>query len=75
MFATAINLIMVTTLVMYVLCKHLKLKSLVTSLALQQTKEIGVVAKQESVNLVPNIECTCKVQWYTSLMLSLSILG
>ena len=53
----------------------MKLKSLVPSLALQQIKEVGAVAKQESVTLVPNIECTCKMQWYTILILSLSILG
>ena len=75
LFVTAIISIFVTTLVMYILCKHMKLKSLVTSLALQQIKEVGVVAKQESVTLALNIECTCKIQWYTILMLSLSILG
>ena len=66
---------MVTTIVMYILCKHVKLKSLVTSLALQQIKEVGVVVKQEGVTLTLNIECTGKIQWYTILMLSLSILG
>ena len=52
---------MVTTEVMYILCKHMKLKTLVTSLALQQIKEVGVVAKQEGVTLVQDIECTCKI--------------
>ena len=60
---------------MYILCKHIKLKSLVSSLALQQKKEVGVVAKQESVTLAQDIECTSKIQWYTILRLSLSILG
>ena len=63
---------MVTTLVMYILSKHTKCKSLVTSLALQQIKEVGVVTKQESVTFVPNTECTCNIQWYTILMLGLS---
>ena len=54
LFATAI-LIMVTSIVMYILCNHMKIKSLVTSLALQQIKEVGVVAKQESVTLALNI--------------------
>ena len=51
----------------------MKLKTLVTSLALQQITDIGVVTEQEGIT--PNIECTCKIQWYTILMLSFSILG
>lgn len=50
-----------------------KLTMLGTSIALQQIKEVGVVTRQEAI--MPNIECTCKIQWYTILMLSLSILG
>ena len=45
LFVTAIFLV-VTLIVMYILCKHMKLKSLVNSLALQQIKEVGAVAKQ-----------------------------
>ena len=58
---------------MYVLCKHMKLKTVVTSLALQQIKEEGAGTRQEDTIL--NIECTCKIQWYTILMLSSSLLG
>ena len=75
LFVTAIILLMVTTVVMYILCKHMKLKTLVISLALQQIKEVGGVVRQESVTLAQDIECTCKIQWYTKLMLGLSILG
>ena len=75
LFVTAIISLVVTTIVMYILCKHKKLKSLVTSLALQQIKEVGMVAKQESVSTAQDIECTYKIQWYTILMLSLLILG
>ena len=53
----------------------MKLKSLVTSLALLQIKEVGTVAKQEHVSIVQEIECTCTFQWYMIFMLSLSILG
>ena len=53
----------------------MKLKCLVTSLALQQIREVGKVAKQEHVSIMHDIECTCKIQWYTIFMLSLSILG
>ena len=59
---------------MYILCIHTKLNSLVTSPALQQIKEVDMAAKQEHVSIAQDIECTCKIQWYTILMLSLSIL-
>ena len=75
LFVPVIISLVVTTIVIYILCKHTKLKTLVTSLAVQQIKEVGVVAKQESVTLVQDIECTCKIQWYTIFMFSLSILG
>ena len=57
--------------VMYILWKHMKLKMLVTSLALQQIKGVGAVTRQEDIMSV----CTCKIQWYIILMLSLLILG
>ena len=53
----------------------MKLKSLVTSLALEQIKEVGMVTKWEHVSIAQDIEYTCKMQWYTILILSLSILG
>ena len=58
---------------MYILCRHMKLKILVTSLALQQIKEVEAVTRQEGI--LPNIEWTCKIPWYTILMLSLSLSG
>ena len=45
LFITAIISLFVMTLVMYILCKHMKLKMLVTSLALQQIKEVGAVTR------------------------------
>ena len=66
---------MVTTLVMYMLCKHMKLKTLVTCLALQQIKEVGAVANQDYISSAEEMECTSKIQWYTVLMLSSSIFG
>ena len=52
-----------------------KLKSVVTSLDLQQIREVGTVVKWECVPIMHDIECTYKIQWYTIVMLSLSILG
>ena len=55
-----------------ILCKHMKLKTLAASLALQQIKEVGAVATQETLRY---IQCTCKIQWYTIFMLNLLSLG
>ena len=67
------DFIIVMTLVVYILCKYMKLKTLVTSLALQQINKVGVVIRQEDILL--SREYTCKIQWYTILMLGLTILG
>ena len=75
LLVTAIISLVLTSIVMYIICKQTKLKSLVTSLALQHIGEVGAVAKQEHVSIMHDIECTCKIQWYTIFMLSLSILG
>ena len=42
-------------IVMHILCKHVKLKSLVTSIALQQIKEVGVAVQQEHVSIAQDI--------------------
>ena len=41
LFITAVISLLVTTLAIYLLCKHKKLRMLVASLALQQVKEVG----------------------------------
>ena len=70
LFVTAIISVF-TTLAIYLLCKHKKLRTLVISLALQQIKETGVVPKQEDAITA----CTCKTQVYIILALSISTLG
>ena len=69
LFVAAIIALLVTTLVIYLLCKLKKLRILVTSLALQQIRIVGVVETQEEVTTA----CTCKIQFYTILALSISI--
>ena len=49
LFVTAIIPLLGTILVIYMLCKHMKLKMLVASLALQQIKEVCVVVTQETL--------------------------
>ena len=66
---------MVTTKVMYIMCRHKKLKSLGTSIVLQQIRQADAVAKQEHFLMMHDIECTCKMQWYTIAKLGLVILG
>ena len=75
LFVTAIILLMVTPKVLYIICKHTKLTSLVTSLTLQQLRKVGTVTKQEHVSITYDIECICKNQWYTICMLRFIILG
>ena len=71
LFITAIISILVTILAIYLLCKHKKLRMLVTSLALQQIKEAGAVTRQEEVTAA----CTGKNQFCIILALSISIFG
>ena len=58
----AIISIIGTVITMYVICKHNKLRVLVTSLALQQVKEV----KAENMENV-DYNCECTVQFYIIL--------
>ena len=49
-----------------------KFRTLVTSLALQQIREVGAVTTQGRCHYMT---CTCKIQFYTILTLSISIFG
>ena len=51
--------------------KNKKLRRLVTSVALQQIKEVGIVTRQEDVTTA----YTCKIQFYIILELSISSFG
>ena len=63
LFVTAVISLLATTLAIYLLCKHKKLRMLVISLALQQVREVGTVTTQEEVITA----FTCKIQFYTIL--------
>ena len=56
----------------YVVCKHVKLKTLLASIALQQIKMTNAVLDQDRIN---DVYCICKIQWYTIVMLLLILLG
>ena len=64
LFITAIISLLVTTLAIYLLYKHKKLRTLVTSLVLHQVKEVGAVTQEE-------INTECKILTYISLALTI----
>ena len=68
-FVATIITLLVTIVVLFIICKQTKLKSLMTSLALQKIREVGVVTKQEHFSTLHDIECTRNTQWYTRCML------
>ena len=45
-FISAIISLLTTTLTIYLLCKHKKIRSLITSLVLHQVKEVGSVPQE-----------------------------
>ena len=52
MFISAIVSLLTTTLTVYLLCKHKKIRALIISLVLHQVKEVGAVPQEN------NSECT-----------------
>ena len=63
MFILAIISLLATTLTMYLLCKHRKLRALIASLVLQQVKEVGRV-----------MQCTnseCRTLAYIGIILTI----
>ena len=59
LFVTAIISLVITTIVMYIVCRYTKLKSLVTSITLRQIREADALYEQEHISIMQNIECTC----------------
>ena len=68
LFVTAIMSLLVTTLAVYLLYEHKKLRTLVASLVLQQIKDVGTITTQDVITV-----CTFKIQFYIILALSISI--
>ena len=66
LFIAVIISLLATSLTIYLLCKHKKLRMLMASLVLQQVKEVGTVTQKE-------INTECKILTYISL--ALTILG
>ena len=70
-FIIAIIFVITTMIIVYILCKHNKLKTLVASLALQQVKEVSTSATKQDNNNA----CNCAPQFYIFLALSIIIIG
>ena len=71
-FIIAIIWVITTVIIIYVLCKHNKLRTLVASLALQQVREVSAsTTKKEDENYT----CDCTSQFYIILALSIAIIG
>ena len=60
-----------TAAIGHIMCKHAKLKALVTGIAFQPIKGTDVIFS--SINDSKN--CACKAQWYTTIALTLMIIG
>ena len=66
LFITVIISLLATTLTVYLLCKHKKLRILMVSLVLHQVKEVGTVTQKE-------INTECKTLAYVSLALTILV--
>ena len=71
-FIIAIVSVITTMIIIYTLCKHNKLITLVVSLALQQVKEVSASATKKEDE---NFTCNCTSQFYIILALSIAIIG
>ena len=69
-FVVAIILIIATVVRICTICKHNKLRALLTSLPLQQVKEV----KADDIENL-NSKCKCTIQSYIILVLSLAIIS
>ena len=69
-FVVIIILIIATVVAIYAICKHNKLRALVTSVALQQVKEVKVEGTEDV-----DYKCKCTAQFYLILTLSIAMTG
>ena len=67
-----ISVITTKIIIIYILCKHNRLRTLVANLALQQVREISAsTTKKEDESYT----CDCTSQFYIILVLSITIIG
>ena len=71
LFIAAILSMIAMAAIVHIMCRHAKLKALVTGIAFQPLK--GTDMAFSSINNIEN--CTCKAQWYIIGSLTLMIIG
>ena len=71
LFVIALISLIIATVVVSVVCKHAKLKALVTSIILQHMKGAEAIDKDR----FKDVYCPCKMLWYTIAMMLLTLLG
>ena len=69
-FVIAIISVITIMIIIYTLCKHNKLRTLVVSLVLQQVKEVSMIEIKKE-----EYRCECTYQFYVILALSIIIIG
>ena len=69
-FIIAIISVITTIIIIYALCKHNKLRTLLASLAHQQAKEVSMVETKEE-----EYRCECTSHFYVILALSITVIG
>ena len=69
LFIAAIISLLATTVIIHLVCKHTKLKALVTGIAFHPIKQTEALLDKE------NILQKCTAQWYTIAALTLMIIG
>ena len=69
LFIAAILSMSATAAIIHLVCKHTKLKALITGITFQPIKQTEVLIDNE--NIIQN----CTVQWYTKVALTLMVIG
>ena len=69
LFIATIISMMVTAAIVHLVCKHAKLKALLTSIAFQLIKQTEAIFDQKK------IQQNCMAQWYTIAALTLMVIG
>ena len=70
LFVTALIMIIIKLIVIYVVCSPSKLKAMVTNIALQHLKGVEAIDSR-----FQDVYCTCKIQWYIIALFLLILLG
>ena len=71
LFIATILSVIATTTIVHIMCKHAKLKALLTGIAFQPIRETDAIFGSNNENEY----CNCDAQWYTIATLASMIIG